>query len=246
LRIVFFDCDGTLTTVKSSWQYLHERLNLWDKLADEFQRLFHAGEIDYAEFCARDAALWKGLSAERVLRIMGDIPLHEGVRETMEALRAQGILTVLLSTGLSFLVDKVRRELDMTLAVANDLIVREGVLTGEVMIRVDHDQGHPEDPALREGQGGGGGSGPIRAGGHPSGDGGPHTKGFWVKRVLGEWGIRKEEAAAVGDGEGDRGMFEEVGLAVGYHPSRGILPLLDHALHNGSFKEVLEVLREHR
>jgi phosphoserine phosphatase len=246
LRIVFFDCDGTLTTVKSSWQYLHERLDLWDRKADEFQRLFQAGQIGYAEFCRRDAALWKGLSLERVLRIMGDIPLHEGVRETMEALRAQGILTVLLSTGLSFLVDKVRRELDMTLAVANDLIVREGVLTGEVMIQVDHDQGHPSGPALRQGPEERGSSGPIPAGEHSSGAGGLHTKGYWVKKLLGEWGIGKEEAAAVGDGEGDRGMFEEVGLAIGYQPSAGILPLLDHACRNGSFREVHHVLGAHR
>ena len=134
----------------------------------------------------------------------------------------------------------------MTLALANDLIVREGVVTGEVMIHVDHDQGRPPEPALHERPGHRGGCGPTPAGEHPPGAGGPHTKGYWVKSILGERGINKGEAAAVGDGEGDRGMFEEVGLAIGYHPSTGILALLDHACHNGSFKEVLEVLRAHR
>ncbi len=140
MKIVFFDCDGTLTTVKSSWQYLHERLDLWDGNADEFQRLFRLGRIDYDEFCRRDAALWKGLPVSRVLDIVGEIPYHEGVQETLRALKAEGIVTVVLSTGLSLLVEKVKNELDMDAALANHLIVEDGVLTGEISLTVAHDE----------------------------------------------------------------------------------------------------------
>jgi phosphoserine phosphatase len=211
VKIVFFDCDGTLTEVKSSWQYLHERLNLWNENADEFQRLFRAGEISYHEFCSRDASLWKGLPLERIEGIISEIRYHEGVAETMSALNAEGIITVILSTGLSLLVNKARDELRMSFAAANELIERDGVISGEIKINVDHDR-----------------------------------KGLWVRNILAERGLRKEEAAAVGDGEGDRGMFEEVGLAIGYHPAEKILPFLNHALHDGSFAQVLEVIRGHR
>ena len=50
-KIVFLDCDGTLTKVKSSWEYLHRRLELWTENADEYQELFRQGRIDYHEFC---------------------------------------------------------------------------------------------------------------------------------------------------------------------------------------------------
>ena len=60
IKVVFFDCDGTLTAVKSSWQYLHERLGLWDDHAEEFQELFREGKIDYAEFCAGTEPLTAG------------------------------------------------------------------------------------------------------------------------------------------------------------------------------------------
>ncbi|MGD0231147.1 MAG: HAD family phosphatase [Syntrophorhabdales bacterium] len=240
-RIVFFDCDGTLTTVKSSWQYLHERLGLWDQRADEFQRLFRAGRIDYAEFCRRDAVLWKGISENRALGIIGEIPYHEGVRETMDALRKEGIMTVVLSTGLSFLVQRVKRELTMTRAFANELVVAGGVLTGEIRIHVEHDRAGAGRGAPCAGKGGDGGSS-LGACNHPVE---PRNKGYWVRRVLGGLGLKKEEAAAVGDGEGDRAMFEEAGVAIGYHPSPKIQPFLDHSLYNGSFKEVLEVLRAH-
>jgi phosphoserine phosphatase len=243
LRIVFFDCDGTLTTVKSSWQYIHERLGMWDRNADEFQRLFRAGEIDYLEFCRRDALLWKGMTEKRVLEIIEEIPYHDGVRETMRTLRNEGVLTVLLSTGLSFLVERVKRELGMTLAVANELVVENGVLTGDIRINVAHDTGRP----VRGGPGGAGDGASCAAVAdtHCGTSSGPRHKGHWVKKILSESGLRKEESAAVGDGEGDLGMFEEAGVAIGYHPSAKVLPFLDLALYNGSFKEVFEVLRAH-
>jgi phosphoserine phosphatase len=211
IRVVFLDCDGTLTRVRSSWQYLHERLGLWDELADSFQRRFRAGEIGYEEFCRRDAGLWKGLPEEKVRQVLGEIPYHPGVKETMEALRGAGIETIILSTGLSLLVERVREELGITRAIANDLVVEHGVLSGDIRINVDHDH-----------------------------------KGYWVRRILDEMGLGKGEAAAVGDGEGDLAMFEEVGLAIGYHPSEAILPALDHALNNGSFTDVLDVLNAYR
>jgi phosphoserine phosphatase len=64
-----------------------------------------------------------------------------------------------------------------------------------------------------------------------------------VKKLLGEKGLTKEEAAAVGDGEGDKGMFEEVGLSIGYHPHPKVRSLLDHAFDNGSFQEIVKVIR---
>ena len=250
MRIVFFDCDGTLTDVKSSWQYLHERLGLWDELADAFQSRFRAGEIDYEEFCRRDAELWKGLPAETVRGILREIGFQPGVKETVGALREMGIETVILSTGLSFLVDRIRKELGITLAIANELIVEEGLLSGRIRINVQHDDREcsrcaPEPSGLTPesskhcsssalGRPSQRGNGPVGRGLH---------KGCWVRSVLEAKGIERSEAAAVGDGEGDLAMFRAVGVSIGYHPAERITPALDHALYNGSFREVLDIVR---
>jgi phosphoserine phosphatase len=211
IRIVFFDCDGTLTTVKSSWEYLHRRLGLWDENADHFQRLFLERKIDYYEFCRRDAALWTGLTIDHVMAIIDEIPYHEGVREVVDLLKKQGIMTVILSTGLSFLVERVRSDLGVDKAISNHLLVQEGLLTGRIRIDIEQD-----------------------------------NKGFWVKRILEDARLSPEEAAAVGDGEGDKGMFESVGLRIGYHPQDKILPFLDHVISDdGSFEEVGSILRAH-
>jgi phosphoserine phosphatase len=208
VKVVFFDCDGTLTEVKSSWQYLHERLGLWDENADEYQRLFREGRIDYHEFCRRDAKLWKGLPESRILGIMEEIEYRQGVREAMATLSTAGILTVILSTGLASLVDRAKRDLGMTYAVANELIMEGGVVTGGVRINVDHDR-----------------------------------KDLWVRKILKRFGLERDEAAAVGDGEGDLGMFEEVGLTIGCHPNEKIAGIVDHVFHNGSFIDIVEMLK---
>ena len=110
-KIAFLDCDGTLTTVRSSWEHLHRRLGLWTENADEYQALFRQGSIDYHEFCRRDAFLWKGLKLDSVLPVLNDIPYQPGARELVRSLKEAGIITVIISTGLSFLVEKVKNEL---------------------------------------------------------------------------------------------------------------------------------------
>jgi len=211
IKIVFLDCDGTLTTVKSSWEYLHRRLGLWDNHADEFQRLFREGKIDYHEFCRRDALLWKGTPLESVIAVIDEIPYHDGARELMDWLRSEGIVSIILSTGLSFLVERVRKELGIARALSNELLVREGFLTGEIRIHIEYD-----------------------------------SKGYWVQELLSSMGMTRDEAAAVGDGEGDKGMFESVGLSIGYHPHPGILHALDYAVYNGSLFSLVNIMRHHR
>ena len=210
-KIVFFDCDGTLTRVKSSWQYLHERFDLWNELADEYQRLFRSGLIDYEEFCRKDATLWKGRKVDEVEAVIQEIEYHDGVRETAHALRETGITTVILSTGLSILVDRVRRDLGFSAALSNELIARDGVLTGEVKINVGHGR-----------------------------------KGQWVRRILQDGGFAKDAAAAVGDGEGDKEMFEEVALAIGYNSDARILPFVDHDLRDGAFSTIATIIANSR
>jgi phosphoserine phosphatase len=181
-KIVFLDCDGTLTTVKSSWEYLHRRLGLWTEKADEYQVLFRQGTIDYHEFCRRDALLWKGLKLDAVLPILDDITYQPGAADLVRSLKEAGIITVIVSTGLSFLVEKVQRELSIDHIFANELLVSGDELSGNIRINVDYDM-----------------------------------KGAIVRTLLRDLAIGFDEASAIGDGEGDRGMFEEVRLPIGFN-----------------------------
>lgn len=210
IKIVFFDCDGTLTKVKSSWEFLHRRLGLWDNRADEYQRLFRDGKISYDEFCRRDALLWGGLPVQKVAETIAEIPYNHGCREAVSLIKGLGIITVIVSSGLSILVEKVQKKVGADMAFSNELVAQEGVLTGEVRIQVEHNQ-----------------------------------KGRLIKKVLASAGLTQENACAVGDGEGDLGMFEEVGLPVGFHPCTKILPFVKHTICSGSLLPLVEVVRNH-
>jgi phosphoserine phosphatase len=210
IKVAFFDCDGTLTRVKSSWEYLHRRLNIWDNNAEHYQAMFRAGDIDYHEFCRRDALLWRGLPVSRVLDILHDIAYQEGSLEAMRALKERGVLTVILSTGLSLLVEKVGEELGVDRALSNELLSEGGYLTGEIRINVDYDK-----------------KGPI------------------VEKILAEVGATRAEACALGDGEGDRGMFEAVDLAVGFHPMDSAPAFVHRRIQGASLFDIIRIVDEY-
>ena len=137
-RALLFDLDGTLTPVRSVWQHLHETLGLWEREARRHQQAFEEGSIDYAEFCARDAAHWKGLKEADLRAITDRIPYRAGAREGIAAACAAGAVVGVVSTGLTLLADRARAELGLEYCAANRLLARDGVLTGGVEIEVTH------------------------------------------------------------------------------------------------------------
>jgi phosphoserine phosphatase len=137
-RAALFDLDGTLTPVISVWQHIHERLGLWESEARRHQDAFARGDISYEEFCARDAAHWKGMAESDLRAITDAIPYRPGVNECIRILRDQGMVVGVISTGLTLLIERVMNELDLEYAIANRLVAEGGVLTGEVKVNVEH------------------------------------------------------------------------------------------------------------
>ncbi len=138
-RLVIFDLDGTLTEVKSTWQYIHENLGTWHtgKLSAEDYRI---GRIDYLKWAELDSQMWRGVKLARLKSIVDAIPYIDGAKETVEELRRRGKLSGIVSAGISLLSDRVRKELGMDFAVANRLHVCRGKMTGGVTVNVSLDQ----------------------------------------------------------------------------------------------------------
>jgi phosphoserine phosphatase len=210
IKVAFFDCDGTLTKIKSSWEYLHRRLNIWDNNADRYQTLFREGKIDYYEFCKRDALLWKGLDVSRVNNMLQDIEYHKGSLEVIKALKKRSIFNIILSTGLSLLVEKVKEDLGMDMALSNELLSACARLTGEIKINVEFNK-----------------------------------KGYLVEKILKEIGVSREDACAIGDGEGDAGMFEAVGLAIGFHPHNSVSPFIHKKIYGESLIDMIRIIDDY-
>lgn len=135
LRAAVFDLDGTLTDTRSVWQHLHEKFGTWD-VGRRTSEMYHNGFIDYVEWAKLDAACWRNVPLSSLLSVLGEIRYTPGARETIEQLRNHGIRTAIVSAGLSVLADKAKIDLEADLAISNELKVNEGVLTGEVVVRV--------------------------------------------------------------------------------------------------------------
>lgn len=137
-RAVLFDLDGTLTDPVSVWKYLHERLQLWGAGADRYQEEFRRARISYQEFCAQDAACWRGMPISKLQAFADEIDLRPGAHDLIASLRSRNLVIGMVSTGLTLLADRVSRELQIDFCLANHLVTEGGRVTGEVEIRVEH------------------------------------------------------------------------------------------------------------
>ncbi len=138
LRLVVLDMDGTLIDVDSSWAAVHHHFR--DHNADGL-RDFLAGRIDDHEFIRSDVRIWHrhdpDLTLARIDTILADVPLMPGARPLVDALRAAGVRTAIVSGGIDRLAERIGRDLGIDDVLANGLRTDErGRLTGEGIVRV--------------------------------------------------------------------------------------------------------------
>jgi phosphoserine phosphatase len=137
-KLVVFDIDGTITKHVSSWQFLHERLGQWGNQAVRYQQMFLAGKISYRKFCRLDAAHWRGMEAGQLYKIFEEIPYAKNVEKAVRILKDRQFWLAAVSTGIQFIVDRVKKDLDFDYALGNRLKVRAGRLTGGVDVKISH------------------------------------------------------------------------------------------------------------
>jgi phosphoserine phosphatase len=120
---VIFDLDGTLTKVPSPWQYVHQRLGVWDNTACHFLNEWLSGGISYEEFCRRDANLWNGCSLGEIHGYLDEIDLNRHVPAVVEQLVARRIPSIIISSGFRYVASRIQEQCawDPLLIYANDL-----------------------------------------------------------------------------------------------------------------------------
>lgn len=138
-RLVVFDMDGVLFDYVSSWKWVHDVMGV-----DNSQnlKLFREKLIDEEEFIRRDVALWKeinpNVSIDDIAAAFKDMPVIDGLQETMAALRYNDIRSVIVSGGIDIAARKIALAYDFDAYAANTLLTYEdGRLTGEGLLNVD-------------------------------------------------------------------------------------------------------------
>ncbi|MFX0049856.1 MAG: HAD family hydrolase [Candidatus Hodarchaeota archaeon] len=137
--LVAFDFDGTLTTAKyrSSWQAVHEYFGTWASHGEPALQKFLRHDITYYEFCKLDAEAWINRTEIEYRRALDTIKLREGVNEFINFLRKNECILVIISMGLGDIVERFAYNFNIDYWIANNIIRRNNIITGEVEINID-------------------------------------------------------------------------------------------------------------
>ncbi len=133
-RLFAFDMDSTLIQGE-----VIDELAKMAGVADEVVQITESamrGEIEFQESFRRRVSLLKGLPEERVHALLGSIPLVEGADRLIGTLKILGYKTAILSGGFTFFGQHLQSRLGVDYVFANELEVRDGVVTGEVNTRI--------------------------------------------------------------------------------------------------------------
>ena len=130
-RLVCFDMDSTLIQTE-----------VIDELADlagvgeQVRRITEAamqGEIDFKESFTQRMKLLKGLSENVLEEVAVNLPITKGARRLIDTLKKYGFKTAILSGGFTYFGHYLQKELGIDYVFANELEIKEGVLTGNYL-----------------------------------------------------------------------------------------------------------------
>ena len=137
--LVAFDLDGVIVAEHSSWVWVHKHFGVDNSHS---LKKFCDGEIDDHEFMRSDIAMWKEKNPDLNIQYIRDILLkakiNKGSVETVQALKKQGVKTVIISGGIDLIADYVGEKCGVDKVMSNGLAADDsGKLTGEGILRVE-------------------------------------------------------------------------------------------------------------
>src|SRR5258707_4982959 len=107
---VIFDLDGPLTGPPSPWQYVHERLGVWESTACEYLDEWLSGNISYDEFCRRDTRLWKGRTVREIVEYLDEIHVNRHVPDVVSRLVDAKMPSIIISSGFRYIANKIQMQ----------------------------------------------------------------------------------------------------------------------------------------
>ena len=130
-KLLVADMDSTMITVECIDE-LADYAGLKAEVSEVTERAMR-GEIDFAGALRDRVALLAGLSEATVAECLRErVKLMGGAKALVTAFRAAGGTALLVSGGFTHFTGPVAAEIGFDRAIANRLIVRDGVLTGDV------------------------------------------------------------------------------------------------------------------
>ena len=91
------------------------------------------GEINFFQALTERVRLLNGLKLEDAIKALEKMPLMPGAKELVSFVRSRGYTPALASGGFTLSSERVGKLLGIDHVVSNELIVKDGIITGEVI-----------------------------------------------------------------------------------------------------------------
>jgi phosphoserine phosphatase len=130
-RLVVIDVDSTLIQDE-----VIDLLAEGAGVAEQVKEITHQameGSLDFAEALRRRVALLAGMEEEMVRRVAARVTLTPGARTLIRTLKRAGMRIAIVSGGFTQVTDRLAAHLGVDHAVANNLEVVDGKLTGALV-----------------------------------------------------------------------------------------------------------------
>jgi phosphoserine phosphatase len=199
-KLVAFDMDGTLINGRGIF-LIAEKKNF----INELSQLIKYDGIDFYEKSIEIAKLSKEFEKNEFLEIFRTVPLHKNIK------------TAIVTDSYQFLADDLKDRLGIDYAFANNLIINDGIITGELEI---HNTELIKDFY----------SGKIYS----------ICKSNVLEQLCKKLDIIVGESIAIGDGKVDIGMIKTAGLGIAYNAIEEVQINADILIND--MKEVLDYI----
>ncbi|HKR28901.1 MAG TPA: phosphoserine phosphatase SerB [Terriglobales bacterium] len=130
-RLVAFDMDSTLIQMEVIDE-LARLANAGEKVAAVTAAAMR-GELDFESSLRRRLALLKGLPETAIRDIASRLPITAGAERLLRTLKLLGYKTAIISGGFRCFAARLQQELGFDFVYANELAIRDGVITGEAV-----------------------------------------------------------------------------------------------------------------
>ncbi|MFH1721092.1 MAG: phosphoserine phosphatase SerB [Candidatus Altiarchaeota archaeon] len=133
-NLIVFDMDSTIVDGEVI-DDLAEEVGLGSEVSEITQAGLR-GEIDFEEGLRRRVKMLAGTHVSTLEKIADAIKLTPGSEELILTLKEMGFKTALVSGGFTFFAERLKEKFGFDYAFANELEIKDGILTGRILGKI--------------------------------------------------------------------------------------------------------------
>ena len=128
-KIVVFDMDGTLLKERTIFVFAEKK-----GFIDDLLYIINNNQIKSYEKSIKIAKLLKGMDCRDLLSLFRKISLQDYTEHVIKKLKDFDIKTAIATNSYRFFANDLKNRLGIDYLFANDLVIRDKIITGELII----------------------------------------------------------------------------------------------------------------